>query len=77
MSEPHGDQRKAEIIQMLNSLTERTKTTPPKPKLDHEICIQIAARIWCDPEFEHITMDIEAAQDISDILYMTAHSQGK
>ena len=40
-------------------------------------CKEVAARIWCDSVFEHVTMDTEAALKIADFLYEAAKSQGK
>ena len=38
-----------------------------------ETCIHVAARVWCDQDFEHITMDGEAAMKIARILYFVAN----
>jgi hypothetical protein len=39
-----------------------------------ETCIEIAARVWCDKEFEHVVMDHDAAMKIANILYFVANS---
>jgi len=39
-----------------------------------ETCIHVAARIWCDKEFQHIVMDGDAAMKIAKILYFVANS---
>jgi hypothetical protein len=41
-------------------------------KMNIETARGIAARIWCDPEFSHITMDIKAAEEIAQILLHVA-----
>lgn len=40
--------------------------------MEMETCLQVAARIWCDKEFRHITMDPQAAKDIAKILFFVA-----
>lgn len=37
-----------------------------------ETCLEVAARIWCDPDFSHVVMDAEAAKHIATILYSVA-----
>lgn len=34
-----------------------------------EQCRQIAARIWCDFEFKHVVMDVEACERIAQELF--------
>ncbi len=36
----------------------------------------IAARIWCDPEAQHLYMDSAAAEAIADIIRTVALEQG-
>lgn len=40
-----------------------------QPSMDHKINIrtarEIAARIWCDPEMEHVEMDAELVEEIA------------
>ena len=43
----------------------------------HEISLQIAARIWCDPAYSHVEMNPHLAQTIGFSLMQEAHTQGK
>lgn len=36
----------------------------------------IAARIWCDPDYEHVVMDIELADKIAKMLMDHANQNG-
>lgn len=38
-------------------------------------CREIAARIWCDPAFKHVAMDVEAAEEIAELLFDVADEQ--
>lgn len=40
-----------------------------------ETCREIAARIWCDPEYQHIVMDVEACEKIAQILFEIANKE--
>lgn len=39
-----------------------------------DTCIEVAARIWCDKEFEHVTMNADAAMEIAKILFFVANA---
>lgn len=36
--------------------------------------MHVAARIWCDKEFEHIVMDTDVAMKIAKILFFVANA---
>ena len=53
------------------------KEAEPKEVIDLHTCREIAARIWCDFAFEHVTMNPILAEQIADMLFHEANLQGK
>lgn len=41
--------------------------------MDKKTALEVAARIWCDPAYQHVTMDVAACDDIADILLRVAN----
>jgi len=48
-----------------------------KEKITLHTCREIAARIWCDFAYEHVTMNPVLAEQIADMLLHEANSQEK
>lgn len=42
-----------------------------------EKCLEIAARIWCDKEYEKVVMNPYLAEEIAKMLKYEADKQGK
>ena len=42
--------------------------------MEMETCIQVVARIWCDQDFKHVTMNPDAAMEIAKILFFVANA---
>jgi hypothetical protein len=38
-------------------------------------CREVAARIWCDPAFSHVVMDVKACEHIAAILYSVTNEK--
>jgi len=53
-------------------------STPEKKPLAvaYEVCLEVAARVWCDPAFSHVTMNIDAARKIAEILQDVSNEVG-
>lgn len=42
-----------------------------------DTCREVAARIWCDKEFEHVVMDVDVCETIAQMLFRTQNGQMK
>lgn len=42
-----------------------------------ETALEVAARIWCDKDYEDVVMNAELAEKIADLLLEEANNQGK
>ena len=42
--------------------------------MDIKTAREVAARIWCDPDFQHIEMDVDLAEEIAQKLLDCAHN---
>lgn len=40
-----------------------------------DTCREVAARIWCDPAYSHVVMDVKACEHIAAILYSVAKGE--
>ena len=68
-----GDRYVFDVEKMYDGV--ENKKPDPKP-ITRQMCREIAGRIWASPEFSHLSMDVVAALDISEILYSVASRQG-
>ncbi len=40
-----------------------------KEGVSMDTCRQVAARVWCDKEFSHVTMDVNVCEKIASLLF--------
>jgi len=43
--------------------------------MNKETALQIAARIWCDPDYEHVTMNPDLCEHIAHLLMTESNKQ--
>jgi hypothetical protein len=55
--------------------TDKKLTAKAPADLTMEDCREVAARCWCDPVYERVTMDVKKAELIAKLLYAAASSR--
>ena len=53
----------------------KSKTVAKVPEeITMDDCREVAARCWCDPVYERVTMDVKKAELIAKLLHAAAHA---
>ena len=77
-SNPPGHRDSGCLFEQIKNWLVTHKKEPDKKEkkwMTIETAREIAARIWCDPEFDHLEMNVYAAEAIANILLAEAKAQ--